>query len=76
MRRVAPLMLAAATLLLVATSAPVVPPAETIDAVLARARAEAEIAAKRLTTLEAQAAKAGDEAARLKAERAAAAAAI
>ena len=76
MRRVAPLMLAAATLLLIAASAPVVPPAETIDVVLARARAEAEIAAKRLATLEGQAAKAGNEAARLKAERAAAAAAI
>ena len=76
MRRVAPLMLAAATLLLIAASTPVVPPTETIDAVLARARAEAEVAAKRLATLEAQAAKAGNVAARLKAERAAAAAAI
>ena len=76
MRRVAPLMLAATTLLLIAASAPVAPPAETIDAVLSRARAEAEIAAKRLATLEGQAAKAGDEAARLKAERAAAAGAI
>ena len=74
MMRRAALLAIAATLLM--ASAPAVPPVETIDAVLARAKAEAGVAAKRLATLEAQAARAGDEAARLKAERAAAAAAI
>ena len=59
MRRAALLAIAAAMLM---ASAPVVPPIETIDAVLARAKAEASVAAKRLATLEAQAAKAGDEA--------------
>jgi septal ring factor EnvC (AmiA/AmiB activator) len=63
-------------LLLAAASAPVAPVAETADAALARARAEAQQAAKRLVSLEAEARKAGDEAARLRAEQAAAAAAI
>ena len=76
MRRAALLSLAAATLLLGAASTPVKAPVETVDAVLARAQAEAEVAAKRLAVLEAQAARAGDEAARLEAKRAAAAAAI
>lgn len=62
--------------LLAAASAPVAPVAETADAALARARAEAAQAAKRLEALEEQAAKAGNEAARLRAEQAAAAAAI
>jgi len=76
MRRAALLSLTAAAMLLAAASAPVVLPVEPVDAELARARAEASVAAKRLATLEAQAANAGNEAARLKAERAAAAAAI
>jgi septal ring factor EnvC (AmiA/AmiB activator) len=64
-------------LLLAATaSAPVAQIAETADAALARARAEAQQAAKQLRSLEAAAAKAGDEVARLRAEQAAAAAAI
>ena len=63
-------------LLLAAASAPVAPAAETADAALARARTEAREAAKRLATLEAGAAKAGNEAAKLRAEQAAAAAAI
>lgn len=73
MRRTALLSVAALTLML---SAPVVSQADTVDTVLARARAEAGVAAKRLAVLEAEAAQAGDEAAKLKAERAAAAAAI
>jgi septal ring factor EnvC (AmiA/AmiB activator) len=63
-------------LLLAAASAPVVPAAETADAALARARTEAQQAARRVAALEAEAAKAGDEAARLRAQQAAAAAAI
>ncbi|HEY0629739.1 MAG TPA: peptidoglycan DD-metalloendopeptidase family protein [Sphingomicrobium sp.] len=63
-------------LLLAAASAPVAQVAETADAALARARAEARQAAERLTLLEAAADKAGDEAAKLRAEQAAAAAAI
>ena len=64
-------------LLLAATaSAPVAQIAETADAALERARAEAQQAAKQLRSLEAAAAKAGDEVARLRAEQAAAAAAI
>ena len=62
--------------LLAAASAPVIPVTETADAALARARVEAGQAAKRLSQLEAQAAKAGNEASRLKSEQAAAAAAI
>ena len=73
MRRVAFLSLAGAMLM---GSAPVMPQASTVDAVLARAKAEASVAAKRLATLEAEAAKAGNDADKLKAERAAAAAAI
>ena len=76
MRRAALLSLSAAAMLLTAASAPVVLPVEPVDAELARARAEASVAAKRLAALEAQAANAGNQAARLKAERAAAAAAI
>ena len=63
-------------LLLAAASAPVAPTAETADAALARARAEAQQAARRLESLEAEAGKAGDEAARLRAQQEAAAAAI
>ncbi len=63
-------------LLLAAASAPVAPVAETADASFARARAEAQQAAKRLAALESEAAKAGNEAAKLRAEQAAAAAAI
>ena len=76
MRRFAFLALLAALPMLAAASAPVPPAAETADAALARAQAEAREAAKRLAELEAAAAKAGDEAARLRAEQAAAAAAI
>ena len=74
--RGAALLLVIAPLLLAAGSAPVQPAAETADAALIRARAEAEQAAKRLAGLEAQARKAGDEAERLHAEQLAAAAAI
>ena len=63
-------------LFLAAASAPVPPPAESADAALARAQAEARDAARRLASLEKEARKAGDEAARLRAEQAAAAAAI
>lgn len=63
-------------LFLAAASAPVAPVAETADAALARARAEAQQAAKRLAALESEAAKAGNEAVKLRAEQAAAAAAI
>ncbi len=76
MRRTATLLLIAAPILLAAASAPVAPAAETADAALVRARTEAKAAARRLTALEGQAAKAGNEAARLRAEQAAAAAAI
>ena len=62
--------------LLSAASAPVAPVSETADAALARAQAEARQAARRLSSLEAAAAKANDETARLRAEQAAAAAAI
>jgi septal ring factor EnvC (AmiA/AmiB activator) len=47
-----------------------------VDAALDRARAEADVASKRLVALEAKAKKAGDEAGRLHTERLAAAAAI
>ena len=73
MRRVAALVL---PILLAAASAPVAPATETADAALKRARVEAQQAAKQLAQLEAQAAKAGDEASRLKAKQAAASAAI
>ena len=63
-------------LLLAGASAPVAPVAESADAALARARIEAGQAAKRLSQLEAEAAKAGNEAERLKSQQAAAAAAI
>ena len=63
-------------LFLAAASAPVPPAAESADAALARAQAEARDAARRLASLEKEARKAGDEAARLRAEQAAAAAAI
>jgi len=76
MRRTAALLLLAAPLSLAAASAPVAPMAETADAALTRARAEAAQAAKRLSELESAAAKAGDEAGKLRAEQAAAAAGI
>ena len=63
-------------LLLATASAPVRPAGPTADTALAKARAEAQQAAKRLAQLEAQAAKAEDETSRLRAEQAAAAAAI
>ena len=69
-------LLLIAPLLLAAGSAPVQPPAETADAELVRARAEAEQATKRLASLEARAKRAGDEAERLHAEQLAAAGAI
>ncbi len=62
--------------LLAAASAPVVAPRETIDAALARARAEASVADQRVKQLDAAARKATDETARLRAEQAAAAAGI
>ena len=76
MRRIALLALLAALPMFAAASAPVPPAAESAGAALARARAEAADAAKRLAELEAAATKAGDEASRLRAEQAAAAAAI
>jgi len=72
MRRVLAFLL----LLLATASAPVLATGETADAPLLRAKKEAEAAAKRLSSLEAQAERAGDEAARLRAEQLAAAAAI
>jgi septal ring factor EnvC (AmiA/AmiB activator) len=72
MRRVLAFLL----LLLATASAPVLATGETADAALLRAKKEAEAAAKRLSSLEAQAERAGDEAARLRAEQLAAAAAI
>ncbi len=72
MRRLAALALP----LLLAAAAPIAPPAETIDAALARAQVEARQASERLASLEAEARKAGDDAARLRAEQSAAAAAI
>jgi septal ring factor EnvC (AmiA/AmiB activator) len=76
MRPFATLALLAASSLLAAASAPVLPTGETADAALAKARTEAAAAASRLKSLEAAAAKAGDEAARLGAEQSVAAAAI
>ena len=72
MRRVLAFLL----LLLATASAPVLATGETADAALLRAKKEAVAAAKRLSSLEAQAERAGDEAARLRAEQLAAAAAI
>ena len=69
-------LLILAPLLLAAGSAPVQPAAETVDAALVRAKAEAEQAARRLNILEDQARKAGDEAERARAEQLAGAAAI
>ena len=63
-------------ILLAAASAPVAPVAETADAALMRAKDEARQATKRLKSLETAAEKAGDEAAKLRAEQAVAAAAI
>jgi septal ring factor EnvC (AmiA/AmiB activator) len=76
MSRLVALVLAAVPLSLAAASAPLVPAGETADAALARARAEATQAAQRLKALEDQATKAGNEAQRLRAEQAVAAAAI
>ncbi|HEU4499117.1 MAG TPA: peptidoglycan DD-metalloendopeptidase family protein [Sphingomicrobium sp.] len=70
------LVVAIALPFLLAAAAPVAPVAETADAALERARAEAQQAARRLASLEVEARKAGDEAARLRAEQSAAAAAI
>jgi septal ring factor EnvC (AmiA/AmiB activator) len=70
------LLLAALAPALAAASAPVVPHAETADSVLARARAEAEQARRKFDRLQADAGKATDEVARLRIERAAAAAGI
>ncbi len=68
--------LLAAPTLLAAASAPVAPAGESANTTLARARSEAVAATTRLRDLEAAAARAGDEAAKLRAERAVAAAAI
>jgi septal ring factor EnvC (AmiA/AmiB activator) len=76
MMRRAAFLLALTPVLAAAGSAEVRPVAETIDAALARARAEADAAARRLAALEKQAKRAGDEAERLHAEQLAAAAAI
>ena len=76
MRRFTAVTLLVAPILLAAASAPVAPAGETADSALAQARAEAKAAAKRLAALNAAAAKAGNEADRLRADRAAAAAAI
>lgn len=76
MRPLANLALLTAPILLAAASAPVLPMGETDDAALAKARHEAVAASNRLKSLEEAAAKAGDEAARLRAEQSAAAAAI
>ena len=65
-----------APVLLAATSAPVPAEREPIDAMLARAQAEAATAEREVDRLEAEAAKSRDEAERLAAERQAAAAAI
>jgi len=70
------LILLAATPVLLAASAPVAPSGESIDSALARARTEAATAAKRLQSIEAQAAEAKSEADKLRAEQAVAAAAI
>ena len=74
MRRSA--LIIAAPLLLAAGSVPVTAPAEPIDVALARARAEAADADRQVARLEAAAARAGDEASRVRAAQRAAAAAI
>ena len=76
MRRLLAMPVVIAPLLLAAASAPLLATGETADAALSQAKKEAEDAAKRLATLEAQAERAGDEAARLRAQQLAAAAAI
>jgi len=76
MMRLAAITVLIAPILLAAASAPVAPAAESADSALARARSEAAEAAKRLAALDAAAAKAKSEADRLRAEQAAAAAAI
>lgn len=70
------LLILAAPFLVAGVSAPLPESRETADAALARARLEAETAARRLRSLEDKAASANGEAARLHAERAAAAASI
>jgi murein hydrolase activator len=64
------------SLFLAVASAPVPPPTETADTALARARSEARQASQRLASLEAEAAKAKGDAARLKTEQEVAAAGI
>ena len=76
MRRTTACLSLVIPMLLAAASAPVAPVAERADEALARARTEAGQAARRLAQLDAMAAKAGNEAERLKSEQAAAAAAI
>ena len=76
MRRTTALLLLGLPVLLTAAVAPVAPVAESADAALARARIEADKAATRLAELEAKAARAGNDAERLRAEQVAAAAAI
>lgn len=75
MRR-AVLFFCALPLLVSTASAPVPPETLTADAALNRAKAEAEISVRQLVQLEKQAENASDEAAKLKAQRLAAAAAI
>lgn len=72
----APLAICALPLLISTASAPVQQRAATADVALGQAKAEAEASARRLAQLENQAKKAGSDAARLKAEQLAAAAAI
>ena len=74
MNRFAPLLLAVP--LLLAASAPVQQEAETVDQALQRARAEARAADRRVEQLEQAAGRARGEAARLRAQQAAAAEAI
>lgn len=73
MRRLAALL---AVPLLLAASAPLAPPAETVDQILQRARAEARAADLRVARLEQAAGRARGEAARLRARQLAAAEAI
>lgn len=75
MRR-AVLFFCALPLLVSTASAPVPPETLTADAALNRAKAEAEISARHLAQLEKQAENASDDAAKLRAQRLAAAAAI
>lgn len=74
MNRFAPLLLAVP--LLLAASAPVQSEAETVDQALKRARAEAQVADARVMLLEQAAGRARGEAAKLRAQQAAAAEAI